>query len=87
MQSSLTLKRHADLVDRMATSQGVDLEREIIEGHLTPGALDDAVLACKDCTAPGACAHWLDSHEAGETAPDYCRNAALLSELTARFAR
>ena len=87
MQSSLTLKRHSDLVDRMATSQGVDLEETMMAGHLTPGALDDAVLACTGCAAPEACARWLDSHDVGETAPDYCRNAALLSELSALLAR
>lgn len=87
MQHSLTLKRHADLVDRMATAQGVDLEETMMAGHLTPGALGDAVLACTGCAAPEACAHWLASQEDGDTVPDYCRNRALLSELTARLGR
>ncbi|HAW48897.1 MAG TPA: hypothetical protein DCX34_16980 [Roseovarius sp.] len=87
MQHSLILKRHADLVDRMAAAQGVDLEETMMEGHLTPGELGEAVLACTGCAAPEACEHWLAAHEAGEAAPDYCRNSALLAELTARFKR
>lgn len=87
MQHSLTLKRHADLVDRMATSQGVDLEESMMAGHLTPGDLGDAVLACTGCAAPEACEHWLAAHEGGESAPDYCRNSDLLADLAARFGR
>ena len=87
MQNSLTLKRHADLVDRMATAQGVDLEEAMMAGHLTPGELGDAVLACTGCAAPETCAHWLAAHDSGEAAPAYCRNSDLLAELTARFGR
>ena len=87
MQHSLTLKRHAELVDRMATAQGVDLEERMMAGHLSAGELDDAVLACTGCPAPEACAHWLAAHEDGDTVPDYCRNNALLSALTARLGR
>lgn len=86
MQHSLTLKRHADLVDRMATARGVDLEETMMAGHLTPGELGDAVLACTGCAATGACAQWLEAHEAGaETTPDYCRNAELFAELAAKM--
>ncbi len=87
MQHSLTLKRHANLVDRMATTQGVDLEATMMTGHLTPGALDDAILACTGCAAPEACEHWLDTHEDGDTAPNYCRNAGLFADLASRLAR
>jgi hypothetical protein len=87
MLSNLTLKRHADLVDRMATAQGVDLEESMMAGHLTPGELGDAVLACTGCAAPEACEHWLAAHDAGESAPGYCRNTELLVDLAARLAR
>lgn len=87
MQNRITLKRHADLVDRMAAAQGIDLEETIMAGHLTPGELGDAVLTCTGCAAPDACEHWLATHEAGESAPAYCRNGELLAELTARFKR
>jgi len=86
MQHSLTLKRHADLVDRMATTQGVDLEETMMAGHLTPGELGDAVLACTGCAAPEACGHWLAANAAGaEETPGYCRNAELFSELAAKM--
>jgi hypothetical protein len=49
--------------------------------------LGEVVLACTGCAAPGACERWLDSREAGEAAPDYCRNTGLFAELTARFTR
>jgi len=87
MQNTLTLKRHADLVDQMAAAQGVDLEEAMMAGHLTPGELGDAVLACTGCAEPEACEHWLAAHDAGESAPEYCRNSALLAELTARLTR
>jgi len=83
MQPARTLKRHAGLVDRMAGAQGVDLEAKMMEGLRTPGNLADAVLACTGCANPGDCARWLDSHEPGEAAPDYCRNSDLFADLKA----
>lgn len=84
MQNSRILMRHADLVDRMATAQGVDLEARMMAGHLTPDTLNDAILSCTGCAAPDACEHWLAAHEDGAAAPDYCRNAGLLADLAAR---
>lgn len=83
MQPARTLKRHADLINRMADAQGVDLDARMMEGLLTPGKLADAVLACTGCTNPGDCTHWLESHEAGAPAPDYCRNVDLFADLKA----
>lgn len=87
MQNRLTLKRHADLVDRMAAAQGIDLQYIMMAGHLRPGALDDAILACTGCEKPETCEHWLTAHQDGDAAPDYCRNAALMRGLTARLGR
>lgn len=87
MQNSLTLKRHADLVERMAAALGVDLEEAIMAGTLTPGDLDDAVLTCTGCAAPEACEHWLAACQSDEATPDYCRNKDLLAELRARLKR
>ena len=86
MQHRAILRRHADLVDRMATTQGIDLEETMMAGHLTPGALGDAVTACAGCTAPEACGDWLAAHETGaEATPGYCRNADLFAELAAKM--
>jgi hypothetical protein len=81
MQSTAILKRHAELVDRMAGTQGVDLEERMMQGKVRPDEVTDAVLACTGCASADACMHWLNRTEtAGET-PDYCRNAELFSRL------
>lgn len=75
MQSTTTLKQHADLVDRMAKTQGIDLEKRMMAGKIWPVDLSDAVLACAGCANPGACEHWLAEHATAATTPHYCRNA------------
>ncbi|SEL81357.1 hypothetical protein SAMN05444413_1178 [Roseivivax marinus] len=78
-----TLKRHADLVDRMATARGVDLEKAALRGEVRIGEIDDAVLACAGCSAPDACTHWLAETTAPQPAtPSFCRNAELFERLT-----
>ncbi|MBE0455183.1 DUF6455 family protein [Roseovarius autotrophicus] len=83
MQRTRTLKHHADLVDRMASAQGVDLEQKVMEGLLTPDDISTAVLACTGCSSPGDCEHWLASHETGAPAPSYCRNVELFEDIKA----
>lgn len=83
MQSIRTLAHHADLVDRMSATHGVDLDQKMMEGLLTPGGLSRAVLACTGCANPGDCAQWLDTHEAGAPAPGYCRNLDFFADLKA----
>jgi len=84
MQSTSTLKRHADLVDRMANTLGVDLEEKMMAGQMRPGVLSDAVLACTGCANPEACGHWLAAQGAVvEQGPDYCRNGDLFTLLKA----
>lgn len=83
MQSTLTLKRHAALVDRMANSLGVDLEQKIIEGQMQFDALGDMILACTGCANPDTCDHWLEQNRnvVVEAAPEYCRNGGLFALL------
>lgn len=83
MHDTKTLKRHANLVDRMAGAQGLDLEEQMLRGKLGMMALEDAVLSCTGCTQPCACEKWLDAlgEDVAETTPDYCRNTALFQEL------
>jgi hypothetical protein len=86
MQSEKTLKKHADLVDRMATRLGVDLEEAILRGQVPMDAVADAVLRCTGCSNPGHCNQWLEASDAkAEAAPGYCRNndlwAGLLPDL------
>ena len=70
------LKRHADLVDRMATARGLDLEDAALRGDLTPSDISDLVIRCAGCTQAQNCQHWLDDQiGTGSAAPHYCRNA------------
>lgn len=82
MPNTTQLRRHADLVDRMADTVGVDLEEMILRAQLQISTLGDAVLSCTGCTAPGACKKWLAAQESVvERAPDYCRNGDLFETL------
>ncbi|WP_109466610.1 DUF6455 family protein [Albibacillus kandeliae] len=79
------LRRHADLLDRMATTVGVDLEEAVlVAGTMRMDELADAVLRCTDCSDPGHCAGWLALHGTpAEQTPSYCRNRDLLMRLRA----
>jgi pyrroloquinoline quinone (PQQ) biosynthesis protein C len=67
--------KHADLVNRMAETLGVDLAEEMLKGNLPPQEIRSTVMACMGCGEPGACAEWLEAHpEGSEAAPHYCRN-------------
>lgn len=76
------LRKHAALVDRMASARGVDLEESALRGHISPDGISDAVLSCTSCTNPEQCRQWLDSRQGPEAAtPGYCRNAELFDDL------
>lgn len=76
--------RHADLVDRMAETLGVDLAEEMLRGNLPPQDMRSTVMRCMGCREAGACAAWLDAHEGGADAtPSFCRNKERLEGLAA----
>jgi len=82
MSNQQTRKRHADLVDRMANTLGIDLEEKIMEGQLQIDTLGDAVLACTGCSNPEYCDHWMDQqNDTTDQAPDYCRNTEIFNFL------
>ncbi len=83
MTETLTIKRHAVLVDRMADTLGLDLEEKVLEGLLDPMSLSDAVLRCTGCSDTKGCNLWLDAHlETGAaTAPVMCRNGDIFELL------
>lgn len=82
MHSQEKLKHHADLVDRMATSMGVDLEEQLFHGKMSPSDLPDAVLRCAACSDPVHCNAWLNRRETrADATPGYCRNADLMATL------
>lgn len=73
---------HAELVNRMAGTLGVDLAEEMLRGNLPPQALRATVLNCMGCRETGACATWLDAHgEGSDVTPGYCRNKERLQGL------
>jgi len=82
MADTQTLRKHADLVDRMSQTLGLDLEESIMRGQLQIETLGDAVLSCSGCANPGACSRWLTAQEgvANDT-PDYCRNGDVFDAL------
>jgi Family of unknown function (DUF6455) len=82
MQNRSVLKRHAQLVDRMASALGLDLEEAGMRGDLPASEVTDAVLRCTGCTDPDACERWLDDHPQGAAAtPGHCRNSDLFRQL------
>jgi hypothetical protein len=82
MQSQDKIKRHASLVDNMASTLGIDLEEKTMQGRLEPDDLADAVLRCTGCTDPGDCERWLSEQNTVQQAtPSYCRNQPLFKEL------
>ncbi|UAB87742.1 hypothetical protein I5192_10870 [Ruegeria sp. SCSIO 43209] len=81
MSDRETLRRHADLVDRMATTLGVDLQEVAIEGALQFDEISDAVLRCTECPNPGHCKAFLAKNLTAPDTPEYCRNHELLNRL------
>lgn len=82
MTMNLNRSRHADLVDRMASALGIDLEEKIMEGKLEIDTLGDAVLSCTGCTDPDGCENWLAGQEALRPKPPrFCRNSELFRLL------
>ena len=74
--------RHAELVDRMADTLGVDLTEAVQRGDLPPDDLRRSVFNCLGCKEVGACEHWLEENSAGsDVTPGYCRNDAMLRML------
>ncbi len=81
MPNREALKRHAGLVDQMATKLGVDLESAAIEGDISIDQISDAVIRCTDCPNPSHCQSFLNHPQPTNQMPEYCRNQELLSKL------
>ncbi|MEL6467583.1 MAG: DUF6455 family protein [Pseudomonadota bacterium] len=83
--SDARLKIHADLIDRMATARGVDLQEAALRGDLSPDDISDLVLRCVGCTKPDSCAAWLEAQRgAVSETPGFCRNAEHFATLARR---
>lgn len=82
MPETKTFKRHTDLVDRMASTLGLDLEEEVYAGQLDPETLCDSVLRCTGCADPDGCEAWMAAQVApAAVAPILCRNGEVFAAL------
>lgn len=80
--TTMRLRHHADLMDRMATTLGIDLEEKTLRGEMPFSEISEAVLRCTGCTGAGECEGWLQDHTAGsDQTPQYCRNSDLFKTL------
>ena len=76
------LDRHADLVNRMAETVGVDLVEQAMRGAVPDQEMRSAVLRCMSCDKVDACGSWMDAHSTGaDAAPSYCRNKPVFDAL------
>ena len=84
MTNQSIYRRHAELVDRMANTLGLDLEELIMAGQLSVDAVGDAVLSCTGCSSVEGCEHWLAMQKGvAPESPGICRNGELFSMLKA----
>jgi hypothetical protein len=81
MQNQSTLRKHAALVDGMASRLGVDLEESVMRGEIVPELIPDLVLRCTNCSNPEACARLLAQPDGAEAAPAFCVNRKTLDAL------
>lgn len=81
MTPKATLKRHADLLDRMADQAGVDLQEAALAGAVSLDQLSDAVLRCAECPDPDCCARGLAGEGFGGKPPEFCKNREMLGRL------
>jgi len=78
---------HAELVEKMAETLGVDLTEEMMAGRWTPEDMQSTVSRCLGCTDPSQCKGWLQDNAAGaDETPGYCRNKDLLEAMRAKLA-
>lgn len=84
MSDRAQLKRHASLVDRMASTRGIDLQDKALTGEVSFDDLSDAVLKCTRCSNPANCSRWLDQRSRSANSPEYCQNSELFDALAPR---
>ncbi len=81
MSDKETLRRHAGLVDAMATTLGIDLQEAALSGAVTVDEISDAVLRCTGCSNPDHCEGHLARVASADQTPEYCRNIRLFDRL------
>lgn len=84
MSDRAQLKRHAILVDRMASTRGIDLQDKALAGEVSIDDISEAVLNCTQCSKPANCSRWLDQRSLSAISPEYCQNSRLFDTLAAK---
>ena len=72
---------HEQLMDRMATRNGADLDLARQSGLIDGTEVVEALVACMGCSDAGDCASRLDRETPG--LPGYCRNGSLIARVEA----
>ena len=76
------IDRHADLMNRMATTVHADLDLAVMRADLSAQELRNAIFTCIGCEGGCDCESWLDAHAGGaDDTPSYCRNREMLLRL------
>jgi len=73
--------RHIQLVNGMAQALGADLTGAASNSEVSQKQYAGMVTRCRGCSKPDACEARLRSTDTFTEAPDYCRNADVLSKL------
>lgn len=82
MKNLTEIKGAARRVDEMARLRGLDIEEQVLNHRMEFDEIADAVLRCQDCSNPGHCESWMQTHASGsERGPEYCRNTELFARL------
>lgn len=81
MSMTSKIAHHEQLMDRMATRNGADLDLARQSGLVEGAEMVGALVACMGCSDTSDCASRLDRDVPG--VPEYCRNASLISRVEA----
>lgn len=81
MSTTSKTAHHEQLMERMATRNGADLDLARQSGLIEGTEIVEALVACMGCSDAGDCKSRLDRELPG--LPDYCRNASLISRVEA----
>ncbi|MBR9650991.1 DUF6455 family protein [Thalassovita aquimarina] len=76
------LSVHTPIMARMGKVLGVDFARAMERDPSAVHKYREAAMRCAQCNREGDCQPWMDAHGQASEAPDYCRNKALLEELS-----
>jgi hypothetical protein len=81
MSTTSKTAHHEQLLERMATRNGADLDLARQSGLIDGTEVVEALVACMGCSDAGDCKSRLDRDVPGF--PDYCRNVSMIQRVEA----